>query len=300
MNRKEFIRKWLNGTLTHEEKSSFEETLDTESLMELYESLMFYKSNGYHLDGDQSDNLSTTIPTRVFVWPIAIFLTIVIAVTVSLNLIYQELLEQKTTFIESVLVKKKEIQLPDKSQVTLSKGSQLQFNHKDWKLSRNVHLIGEAYFEVPKKNHFDVITTDGKVSVIGTVFNIKQWQGYFEVMCLEGTTDVTTNKQFFHLEAGDMVRNLNGEVSVLRGLKTEEPTWISGESSFQSVPFYLVIKELERQFDISVTAVNVDTERPFSGRFDNNDLELALKAITIPLNLKYEQKEKQLILRSGE
>lgn len=300
MDRKEFIRKWLNGTLTHEEKSSFEESLDTESLMKLYESLMFYKSHGYHLDSNNTPRLNQGIPSRVFIMPVAVFLSVVLVVTVSLNFVYQELLEHKTTFIESVIDKKKDVRLPDESLVTLSKGSQLQFNHKDWRLSKNVNLIGEAYFQVAKGGQFDVITSDGKISVRGTSFNVKQWQGYFEVTCVEGKLDVTTNKTNLHVQAGEMIRNIDGEISVLKDLKVSEPAWISGESSFRSVPFYLVIKELERQYDLSITTVNVDVERPFSGRFDNNNLDLALKSITIPLKLQYDQSgDGQITLRSS-
>jgi ferric-dicitrate binding protein FerR (iron transport regulator) len=80
--------------------------------------------------------------------------------------------------------------------------------------------------------------------------------------------------------------------------KNTAPDWRSGESSFESIPFYQVMQEFERQYDVSITTRNVDSEQLFTGTFTHSDLSLALKSIAIPLNLTYEVEGKKIILAS--
>ena len=78
------------------------------------------------------------------------------------------------------------------------------------------------------------------------------------------------------------------------------PSWINKESSFKSVPFGQVIKEFERQYDVTLTTNDVNLDQLFTGRFANDDLKLALLAITVPLNLVHEIVEEQHIILSVE
>ena len=63
---------------------------------------------------------------------------------------------------------------------------------------------------------------------------------------------------------------------------------MNDESEFQSVPFIQVVKELERQYDITVEFEAAENEKAFTGGFTHKDLKLALKSITLPLNLTYD------------
>jgi transmembrane sensor len=66
--------------------------------------------------------------------------------------------------------------LPDSSKVWLNAGSKLMYARNFGKGNRQVHLEGEAYFDVKRgKPHVFTLTTAGtRVRVVGTVFNVKQ------------------------------------------------------------------------------------------------------------------------------
>jgi ferric-dicitrate binding protein FerR (iron transport regulator) len=80
---------------------------------------------------------------------------------------------------------------------------------------------------------------------------------------------------------------VDGEVEKLSNATAQMPSWLSKESSFENVPVHLVLEELERQYGITVNSSDIEKPRLFNGTFTHTNLELALKSITIPLNLTY-------------
>jgi transmembrane sensor len=75
-----------------------------------------------------------------------------------------------------------------------------------------------------------------------------------------------------------------------------EPDWFHDESSFRSVPLKFVIDELELQYNVTVATEDVDVNQLFTGSFSHKNLDIALKAITIPVNLQYEINENKIVL----
>ena len=184
--------------------------------------------------------------------------------------------------------------------MVLNADSRVTYKKNIWKISRHVHLDGEAFFSVAKGSRFDVETQSGIVSVLGTQFNVKNRDNYFEVVCYEGLVQVQSLGETSKLSAGNSFRILNGEMEVFdKNDSYTVPDWMSNESVFRSVPFAQVIHELERQYDVSITASNIDLNQLFTGKFVHDSLEMSLKAITIPLNLKYEISDKDQIILSA-
>ena len=68
----------------------------------------------------------------------------------------------------------------------------------------------------------------------------------------------------------------------------EEPQWTKNKSYFQRVPLAEVFSELERQYNVTLSSENIDTEQLFTGGFVHNDLDTALRTISEPLDLKYQ------------
>ena len=66
------------------------------------------------------------------------------------------------------------------------------------------------------------------------------------------------------------------------------------------MPFKEVIQELERQYDVKVDAQEINTTVLFTGEFVNNDLNLALKSITLPLNIDYSIVDDRQIYLTGK
>ncbi len=181
----------------------------------------------------------------------------------------------------------KTFQLPDNSEVILNAKSKLEFNKKEWKESRSLNLEGEAFFKVTKGEKFTVQTDVGQIQVLGTQFNVKERDNYFEVQCYEGSVSVTNSSVKVILTSGKSFRIINGKIDVTNDFTNETPSWLAKESSFDNVPLWQIIKELEIQYDIKIDASEVDTSKTFSGSFTHNNRNTALQSVTIPLKLSY-------------
>ena len=132
--------------------------------------------------------------------------------------------------------------------------------------------------------------------MLGTQFNVEQREDYFEVSCYEGLVSVTFNNTTHKLPAGNSIRILDGRTTKSIAPINGQPAWMRNESSFKSVPLYYVLKELERQYGITVTTEKIDTKQLFTGSFSNTDLNLALESISAPTQLLYNiNKDKVLI-----
>jgi len=198
------------------------------------------------------------------------------------------LVAQKTTF-----------ELPDASEVSLNAASTVVFNESNWKNNRSVHLEGEAFFKVSKGATFDVVTNSGIVRVLGTQFNITQRDDYFEVICYEGLVGVYFNNlEQLKLKPGDSFTVLNGDIIEKSQVIGSQPGWILNESQFDSMPYEYVLAEFERQYDVTFDTTDVNLNQLFSGNFSHNNYQIAIQAITLPLNLTYSKNNNIIILES--
>ncbi len=202
--------------------------------------------------------------------------------------------------VETTLAEKTELYLPDSSFVILNAASKIAYTKKNWEEGRYLELNGEAYFKVQKGSNFEVKTEGGTVSVLGTEFNVKYRKDYFDVICYEGLVKVETAKKVVNLSASQGLRIVKGEISEYEDQELKAPTWTGDQSTFRSVPFEEVVKELERQYNLTVKMENVDAIQLFTGGFAHNDLDLALKSITLPLNLSYTIEDNKHVVLSSD
>jgi transmembrane sensor len=300
MEKEEYIKKWIEGSLSEEERKIFGETEAFRSYQELSDSLMAFKAPDYPAE-EEWNKVYARKPVHektIFVyWTKSIYR--IAAVLLILFGIYYIFFYESVKTYRTAIAENKEFRLPDSSSVVLNAQSLLSYIEKSWKNKREVNLDGEAFFSVTHGSRFDVITPAGTISVLGTQFNVKNRPDYFEVICYEGLVEVESAGEIIQLSAHHMFRTINGKVSTSDNLSEHSPSWIRDESSFHSVPFYLVVREFERQYDVSITTENMDLNKLFSGRFVNSDMNMALQSITIPLNLRYQIEKDQKIVLSG-
>ncbi|MGB5363423.1 MAG: FecR family protein [Aureibaculum sp.] len=302
MQKELLIQKWLDGELSEAELKDFKKLPEYESYNKLSEKAMLFKDTSYNVDLEFL-NLKSKIKERDastsklrWIKPLlriaAIF---IIGLAVYYSPIYGD-----TAVVKTLASNTASVELPDKSSVKLNAESSLNYKKRNWKKNREVNLVGEAYFKVAKGSQFDVVTWSGKVSVLGTQFNVKQRVNYFEVTCYEGLVSVTYKNRVIKLPAGKTFKIIDG--AVIEGETREiAPTWANKYvSSFKSVPYSEVIKEYERQYNIKIEADNIDTNQLFTGSFTNTNKELALKSITLPLKLKYNKENNTKIVLTKE
>ncbi len=284
-----YLAKWLNDELTEAELAEFKKSEAFETYQKIKDSASNLEAPEFDMDKVWSslEPLKTAEDTKVFILsPFKKFLRVAAVITVLLtgSFFYLSTLSESFT---TDYAENKTISLPDTSEVILNAESELTFSKNKWESNRNVNLKGEAFFKVAKGQKFTVATEQGLVTVLGTQFNVETRKDYFEVTCFEGLVSVTMNGKETQLPAGNSLLMLNGKSTMLKAAINGKPTWLSNESSFKSIPLNYVLDELQRQYNIKITTENINTSQLFSGSFSNENLELALKSISVPLQIKF-------------
>ena len=301
MNKDYLIEKWLKDELNDEEKEAFKKLDDAHLNQYIVESAQHFKASHFYkvenFESFRTHYKTTKASVKKLNW-FSPILKIASIVVIGLG-IYFTFFTSTLTHIETFASEKTSIELPDHSKVELNALSSIDFNTKNWDYNRTVKLDGEAYFIVAKGNSFDVITKSGVVTVVGTQFNVKQRENYFEVKCFEGIVKVSSDTITRNLLAGDTYQILNGKFKEGKTLATA-PKWKVNMSDFEAIPFKEVLLELERQYNNQVTFDNIDSNRLFTGTFVHNNLENALIAITQPMNLTYKLSSSNLVIINGK
>jgi ferric-dicitrate binding protein FerR (iron transport regulator) len=296
MNRENLIQKWLDHNLNPEELEAFEQLEDYNDLIKLDHELIGFKADTINED-EAYEHVLKSIgsikknPNKLFATLSKIAAILVIAFGIYF---YTSTLETTNNTMAS---QQKSIVLPDTSQVELNALSTLTFNKSNWNDNRSLILNGEAYFKVAKGKKFDVKTELGTVTVLGTQFNVKQRNNYFEVTCYEGKVAVNSSIKQITLLPGDTFLIIDGKYIATEKENLSHPSWLDNKSTFRSMPYREVIAEFERQYNVSIELDAINDSQNFTGSFTHNDIEIALKSITLPLQLKYSKTDNIIRLK---
>jgi len=288
MDKEYLIKKWLNNDLTDVEQDAFNALDDRDLNNEIIDSATYFKASHFSQVVSfetMASRLTKPTPVRNLNW-VRPLLRVASVFVIGICL-YFLFFSSSLTNIETLASEKTTIDLPDTSRVTLNALSKISYHENKWDENREITLEGEAFFKVAKGEVFDVITSEGTISVLGTQFNVKQRQGYFEVKCYEGIVQVKTQDTIKKLLVGDTFRIYDGILS-FSNTSYDMPQWTLNTSTFKSIPFKEVIKELERQYNITIEFDSPKLNQLFTGGFAHGDVENALKSITEPLELTYE------------
>lgn len=294
MEKEYLIKKWLDNSLTPEELEAFKALEDYEALTKLSNYTKGFKAPEYNEDEALKTvlhQIETKKQSKVnWLQPVVKIAAILVLCFGA----YYYTTTLDTTFTTD-FSEKISVELPDHSKVDLNALSSITFNKSDWKNNRNVSLKGEAFFDVEKGSTFNVNTSNGIVTVLGTEFNVKQRDNFFEVTCYEGLVQVTYKNNKTKIKPGESFLVLN-DLVINNQTVYNQPQWLTNTSAFKSLPLKEVIAELERQYNIKVETKNINTDLLFTGRFTHNNLDTALKSITQPLQLTYTKTNQTIIL----
>ena len=100
------------------------------------------------------------------------------------------------------------------------------------------------------------------------------------------------------LYAGDSYLVLNDRLTYYKST-LQKPDWLENKSSFKAIPLNQVLAEVERQYNVEITFENIDIRRLFTGIFVHDNLDEALKSITLPMNMTYEISSTNLVTIHG-
>ena len=300
MTREELIKKWLDNELNPSEYKAFKALEDVDDLEKLAYNSRRFEAPDVDLLASFKEikaEISSKKSIRKISWTTH-FIRVAAAVIIGLGIFYYT--STLDTNVSALMAEKSSVVLPDDSEVMLNAMSSVSFNKHKWDDSREITLEGEAYFKVAKGESFNVRTYSGTVTVLGTEFNVKQRDNLFEVVCYEGSVKVTHQLKTDILKPGDSFLILDGKYIAKEKENTLNPSWIDNKSYFKSMPYSYVINEFERQYGVQIDSKNIDTTQLFTGSFVHNDQTLALKSLTLPLNLTYRQTSDKTIVLARE
>ncbi|QGY43485.1 DUF4974 domain-containing protein [Maribellus comscasis] len=198
--------------------------------------------------------------------------------------------------------------LPDGTEVWVNTGSTLSYDTDLFnKKKREIHLSGEAYFEVVKNKTkpFCVKTPLANIKVTGTSFNVKAYpeEEIFEAVLAEGSIEMVLNnssEQKINLVPGERAvfkKNVKG--ILIEKIEADFFTsWRNGEILFKDATLNDLVKELERIYDIQFYLKDPNLgEFRFRGMFSyNNNLIEALEKIKRTANIDYYIEHKEVWL----
>lgn len=149
------------------------------------------------------------------------------------------------------------VRLPDGSLAFINADSKLQLSPNFGAEKREIHLSGEAYFEVRHDPSlpFLVQTTSSEIRVLGTHFNVKAYPEESTVK----TTLAEGSVALFHKDKGSKTVLRPGQQGIVSRAGTnvlevdlaQTLAWKNGEFVFDQENLALVMQQLARWYDIS-------------------------------------------------
>jgi ferric-dicitrate binding protein FerR (iron transport regulator) len=159
--------------------------------------------------------------------------------------------------------------LPDSTQVWLNAASSLEFPESFQSGKREVYLVGEAFFDVKHAENMPFLIHTGNVTtrVVGTAFNIKAYPDQQDVIVSvkRGKVLVSKNDQL----VATLVKGQQVTVTATTQQAEIQPTkesrvadWTTGQLSYTSRPLGDILKDLERNYNVTIeiTAGSLEQE----------------------------------------
>ena len=204
--------------------------------------------------------------------------------------------------------KKLQLVLSDGSKIFLNSGSKLRYPTKFIKgIPRDVFLDGEAYFNVKKDvvHPFTVITDEMNTRVFGTKFNVSSYknENNTSTVLVEGSVGVYkasteySDKNHTSIIPGQRVIFKTNVVIVDYVNIQKHIAWTKGQLYFVDDHFDLILKELERYFNVTInnTYTVLNTES-LTGTFETETLEQILIAFKAYKNFEYTIEENTITI----
>lgn len=207
-----------------------------------------------------------------------------------------------------------QLKLPDGTRVWLNASSSITYPTAFTGNERRVMISGEGYFEVAKdaSKPFKVSIQKGndkqptEVEVLGTHFNINAYddEALVKTSLLEGkikiVSDYYNGKQSAILKPGQQAQiEVEGKLKVKENASMEEViAWKNGDFLFQSADIGTLMRQVARWYDIEVRYPNGMPKDKFSGKIGRNVNLSQLLEILKYSEVKFELKEKTLIVHN--
>lgn len=230
------------------------------------------------------------------------------------------------------------ITLTDGTHIWLNSESSLKYPEKFTGKERIVYLNGEAYFDVAHNKHvpFAVITSEIRVNVVGTTFNVKSYSddnkiettletGVIRIEKLNNKSGNALNeivlkpnqKYVFYKESMDadveniennlskkpeetkQLAKIESKISKIEEIKETEifTGWKNNKLVFKNERLYDLKKRLERWYNVKIGIAKPElNNKRLSGTFVNESVDEALKALRFASDINYFHRNDSIII----
>ena len=230
---------------------------------------------------------------------------------------------------------KSKIQLPDGTEVWLNADSKITYNENFQGDIREVHLSGEAFFDVVRDETrpFVIHTNVIDVKVLGTAFNVRSYadEKNTETSLIRGSVEVTLRsnpEQKYTLKPNDKLTvdnnmakaltpdaipdkkiNENNQValSILGKVKfnenessASETLWVKNKLAFDKEPMEEIALKIERWYDVKVIIDERIKKEDFTGTFEGESLQQVMQALQLSGKFRYSINKKEVTIRPAQ
>lgn len=200
------------------------------------------------------------------------------------------------------------LQLPDGTNVWLNSCTTIEYAPDYGKSNRDIHLDGEAYFEVAKNKELPfIVKTSGGIDVkaVGTAFNVLAYSDDAKLITtlFSGKVVVqpTLTKQQILLEPNQVAVYYKGrnKIEIVPYDKKMFAQWRGGALSFEMMYLEDITKLLERNYNVVFRYQNQKIKKlKFSGSFRNSeDLSEILRVIKTNTSITYQVVKDTIIIK---
>jgi len=203
------------------------------------------------------------------------------------------------------------LRFSDGTKVSLNAASTLRFPERFTGGVREVHLEGEAYFDVVNHNDNQFIVRAGgmTVEVLGTQFNVRAWADdkQVEVVVAEGMVAFRTEDGVPE-DAVTITRGFYSYILQDGTIASPEPVslntylaWLEGKLIFDRTPVRDVFKQLERNYNMEIVVQEPSLyDRHITATFSDESIDEIIRALSISLNAHFEREGRRVILVGKE
>lgn len=196
-----------------------------------------------------------------------------------------------------------QLKLADGTKVTLNADSKLRFPVAFTDSTRDVHLQGEAFFEVAHNyKAFTVNTENLDVRVLGTTFNVSAYPSEMQTSAtlVEGSVKLLAQQKTELLVPGDRGIFTNGSSTLEVGQVNTAlyTSWVQGMVEFENEDLESVMKRLARWYDFKYEFKNEQARNyHFTARIENTQrISTILEMLELTTNVQFELQERTIII----
>lgn len=210
---------------------------------------------------------------------------------------------------------RKYVLLPDNTKLYLNAGSRLILGKGFGTANRSVYLFGEAMFDVTHNADlpFVVHVKDFDVKVLGTLFNVKAYEGENTATTLvRGKIELTVKKngkKIILQPSQKLVMKSHGEIlaeneaPLLDSLTYDkknaivETAWTQNKFEIVNETFLDIKPRMERWYKVKIRfADDVVTKYPFTATYEKESLEEVLKSLQLSYHFNYSINKDEVVI----